>query len=279
MASLKEISQYPDNAISWAVSKLSVEERKSFAGTLKKLEKLLGEKPEKRNEKDRKLLSASELFQKHIIPTIIEGVRRLEHLDDRGQIQSMDINFDNMRTDFGRMSLDDLAYLHRQVEQMENHVQVIDNFFKYYRGLVYVAAHEKCTKEDFITWTQKQKVCQATVYKYMSFTTLIMRFPRLILCDLNFSQIVKHKERIIAYMNEEGNSKIAHQLSDSIEFNIGTSKITINNIESDIPHVKGVSFSVDWKMQDQYENIEQPDIESTQCDGAMTIEDKMDVLM
>ena len=279
MSSLKKISGYPESAVSWALGKLSKEDQEKFNKTLGELESILGDKPEKSSGKNKKLPSALEVFEKHIIPIIKDGVRQMEMLDDGGKIQQLDVSCEGMRTDLENMSLDDLAGLHNRITSMEKRVQTLDNFFKYYKGLVYMAVQNMCETDGFTKWVQKRQVSKSTVYKYMAYTALIMRFPRLILCDLNFSQVVKHKERILSYMKKEENSKLSHQLSDSVEFQFGTSKVAIEYMESDVPHIKGVSLTVDGKILDQYEDVDMSQIQPVQTEGAMSIVSLEDELL
>jgi len=161
MASFKKLSGYPENAVSWAIQQLPREDREKLDKTLGVLESFLGDKPGKSSETRRKLPSASELFEKHIIPIIKEGMRKLEVLDDQGKIQDLDESFDEMRTDLQAMSLDDLADLHKQIASMEKNVQAVDNFFKYYRGVVYLTVHNKVNTDGFSKWIQSRDVTSA----------------------------------------------------------------------------------------------------------------------
>ena len=217
--------------------------------------------------------------EENIIPIIEDGVKKLEMLDDKGKIQELDMQFDGVRTDFEEMSLDELAGLHKKITLLERNVQAVDNFLKYYKGLIYISVRNMGEAEVFTKWIQNHCVSKTTVYKYIAFTTLIMRFPRLILCDLNFSQLVKHKERILSYMCAEKNSKLAHQLSDNVEFRVGTSTMLINCVEVEVPHLKGASVAVDWRFYDEYEDVDLSHIQPIQTEGAMSISSMEDELM
>ena len=56
--------------------------------------------------------------------------------------------------------------------------------------------------------------------------------------------------------------------------------MTINNCDSNIPHVKGGStFSVDWRFMDQYEEADLTGINPVETDGAVCMTDMdMDVI-
>ena len=73
----QKISGYPENAVNWAMEKLSTEERSNIQQTLSKLEQFLGEKP-KKTTTSRRLPSNAELFEKHILLIIKDGVKKLE---------------------------------------------------------------------------------------------------------------------------------------------------------------------------------------------------------
>ena len=213
------------------------------------------------------------MFENHIIQIIIDGVKQKEHGNALNVIRiQLDLN---LRTDFNSMPLEDLAKIHENIVKAEKDIQVIDNFCKFYRGLLYQTAHNKCEETQFLKWIKKQDVSKATVYRYMSFAALIMRLPGLILCDLNFSQLLKHKERILAFMGKEINSKLAHQLSDPVEFRVGTMRIEINATDSDVPHIKGVTFPPEWKILDRYdEDSDLSGITQIPTQGATNIVDE-----
>lgn len=95
------------------------------------------------------------------------------------------------------ITFDELATEHMKVEQAEKNVQMVDNFLKYYKGVIYYIARGKY-EGRFMTWIREDIKCtKSTIYRYISFAAFILRFPKLIICDLNFSQILKHKQRIM----------------------------------------------------------------------------------
>lgn len=275
MFNIKKISGYPENAISWAMDKLPSNERAELNKTLNKIEGFLGEKPKK--EATRKLPSITVIFEQHILIEINKTLRKLEKLEDKGKIFEVNESISSLSGNFQDLSLDELAKLHKKVVEYEDGFQTVSNFLKYYRGLVYLTVHGKCDDSDGLQrWIAKEDVSKSTVYRYMAFSALIMRFPRLILCNLNFSQILKHKERILAFMSRAENSKIAHQLSETVEFRIGATTIEINSKDDgEIPHIRGISFTPDWRILDNYEdNTDISGISSVSTEGAVGITDQ-----
>ena len=101
-----------------------------------------------------------------------------------------------------------------------------------------------------------------------------MRFPGLILCDLNFRQLLKHKERILNFMNKEVNSKLAHQLGDAVEFRIGTVRVQIKASDCDVLVIRGTSFPPVWKNLDMYEDTDLSKISSVSTQGDTEIVDE-----
>ena len=82
---------------------------------------------------------------------------------------------------------------------------------------MYQTVHHKFNS-DFSQWIKIQHVSQMTVYHYMAFSSLIMRFPGLILSDLKLSQLLKHKECLLTFLFKETNSKLAHQHEGTVSF-------------------------------------------------------------
>lgn len=222
-----------------------------------------------------KLPSDVEIFQKHILTTIIKDIRNMEALDDRGKIEELKLDF-CFPADLSNTTLEDISAIHNKVICAEKDIQTVDKFLKYYRGLIYLTVHEKFGENQFLKWIEGKTNCStASVYRYMAFTALILRFPRLLKCDLIFSQILKHKGRIINYMSLEENSKLAHQLSDPIEFRIGGVRVLISPTDNcEVPHIKGLSFNADWRVTDFYEDANLTKITPVSTKGATNIVDE-----
>lgn len=73
-------------------------------------------------------------------------------------------------------------------------------------------------------------------------------------------------------MNREENSKLAHQLSEEVEFLVEGKKISLICMEPEIPHIKGLPFSEDWKSLDDYVEADLSCIQNVQTEGAISIE-------
>lgn len=273
MSEIKKISWYPENAITWAIAQLPTKEQTSLKKSLEKVEQFLGDKPTKTLVKARQP-STKDIFEKHIIEKIEDGIRKLQMLDDCGWVQTIDIEI-NLNNNLDQLSLDELAILHKKVTTVESSVQTIDNFVKFYKGQVYLTAREKCNHGEFMKWLENKIInCSAsTVYRYMAYATMIMRYPRLIQCDLNMSQVVKHKERLLTFFSREENSKLAHGVADPVEFLFSGMRIKISPSECNIPHIKGLSFDADWRDLDAYADVSLTDIEPVSVRGTLAISD------
>ncbi len=92
--------------------------------------------------------SSAELFDKHIIPVIRSETIKLEQIDSSGHAHEVHLVVGNLRTSFHDMSMSELASLHEKVVMLENDVQAIDNFVKYYRGLVYLTVMDGATQKS-----------------------------------------------------------------------------------------------------------------------------------
>lgn len=273
MSEFKIISGYPENAIEWAVTQLPKEEQSSLKKSLATVKNYLGDKPTKTLVKPRQL-STKDIFEKHIVGKIEVGIKKLQMLDDCGRVQKINIGI-NFKNNLDQLSLDELTILHQKVTEAEKNVQTIDNFIKFYKGQVYLAAQKKCDHGQFLVWLKNKVVdCStAAVYRYIAYTTVIMRYPRLIQCDLNMSQVVKHKERLITFFNQEENSKLAHSVTDTVEFLFSETRITISPSECDIPHIKGLSFDADWRDLDLNADLDLTELQPI-SGGAVSISDQ-----
>ena len=97
------------------------------------------------------------MFENHIIQIIIDGVKQKEHSNALNVIRiQLDLN---IRTDLNSMSLEDLAKIHENIVKAEKDIQVIDNFYKFYRALLYLTAHNKCEETQFLKWIKTPR-CQ-----------------------------------------------------------------------------------------------------------------------
>jgi len=76
--------------------------------------------------------------------------------------------------------------------------------------------------------------------QYQAFASLILQYPRLIVCGLTFTQIAKHKDCITAYLKDD--IELAAQLSVAV--NISDQNKPIDIYASECPVPKG-KFSVD----------------------------------
>ena len=163
---LKSIIGYPENAIAWAMQSLPSDELCAFKTTLKKIEQRLGEKPEKKL-KTKQLPSDKEVFLKHIIPTIMQCLDDLASLQDAGKAVDISLHL-NFKANLQVLTLEELTLEHVKIDDVESKVRKVNNFVKFYKGMIYHVAHEKCGEAKFKQWLQQEKitVTSSTVYRH-----------------------------------------------------------------------------------------------------------------
>lgn len=200
---------------------------------------------------------------------------------DSGKLYDVGLGELNFPMNLVEMTVNELANAHIQVVRTEQKIQTIDIIAKFYGGLIYHTVYSRSSREEFLAWMKQWKidVSSSTVYRYIPFTSLITRFPRLTFSGLSFSQILKHKKRIIDHMGKEENYEIAHRLAKDVEVKIGGTTLTICCRESQIPTDKIVSFDADWEIHDRYEkakdNIKIEPVPEPHSVMTMTTEDNI----
>ena len=69
---------------------------------------------------------------------------------------------------------------------VERRVQTLDNFVKFYKGQVSITARNICDHGDFMKWIGHKIGCSiSTVYRYISYSIMIMRYAEQFLYSNN----------------------------------------------------------------------------------------------
>ena len=84
----------------------------------------------------------------------------------------------------------------------------------FYRGMAFLLARHY-VKGNVKQWYKTQfAVHYSTVIKYETFSILMKSFPGLLVCGLRVDQFIKHRERILAYLEKD------RELTDSLKTHI-----------------------------------------------------------
>jgi hypothetical protein len=87
---------------------------------------------------------------------------------------------------------------HAQILNDENTISNLDLVVKLYRGLLYFRARQLSpNNSNMETYFRNELgIGYATAKRYMIFSSIIKRYPRLMVCGLSFNQIMKHQKRL-----------------------------------------------------------------------------------
>ena len=205
--SIKHIAAFSSDGITQALHRLFPDKDKQdvFTAKLTELAGLL-EKPAKIAKMDSRnvIPSAKTVFEKCILPQIRTKLTEYEQLEFVGRDVCWKVEL-NFRTDFNEMDAGELKLEHSKIVMQEKIIQGLDLVVKYQRGMLYLAAYKTAQEcGNFRKWFRVELgVVYRTALRYMSMSLLLKRYPRLIVCGLSFSQLVKHNKRLSQYLASE----------------------------------------------------------------------------
>ncbi|KAJ7391197.1 hypothetical protein OS493_019328 [Desmophyllum pertusum] len=106
---------------------------------------------------------------------------------------------------------------------VERKIENVQLLVKYYRGKLYLTAYSLIAKSDapngFKKWFRTELgVIYETALRYMTVASLIDLYPRLLICDLSFSQLLKHNRSLQKFL--ETAEELRNQLSQPVGISI-----------------------------------------------------------
>jgi len=246
-ASIKYIALFSEETIDTALRcTLTGDERETFEATLKRIGDNLDVKPAKaiKTEKRVGLRSAETIFYENIVPQIRQKLVEYEQQENSGVDVAWNLELKYSLTDFSAITdLGKLREIHAQIVIEEQSVRNLQLIVVFHRGLLYLSARNLAPIDVNIKdWFSKEfGVSYVAALRYQAFASLILRYPRLIVCGLTFSQIVKHKDHIMTYLKDD--TELAAQLSVAVNIAAQNKPIDIFPSES-LPVPEG-KFIVD----------------------------------
>lgn len=256
MASIKNLSKYSEDALALAItSSLSSEEIQQFTISLTKVEETL--KGTTRQKKEKKaspdVLSDKFIFENEIVPKILAKITAIEQQEHSGKYIELNISFD-FNTHFENMKREELIRTHDKLLVLEETAIGINLLIQFQRGKLYSALKTNIKKSGqvFQTYIENElHLCYRTVLKYILVAGIISKFPRLVLCGLNFSQILKYKNKLLDYFTQEGKT-LADRLSVSVDIIMQGKPMSIHHCDVHIPKIS-MPVSNDFEFRDKYE--------------------------
>lgn len=272
---IKTISKFSVDAINIALNGLSEEEWKAFQQGLTTLTKNLGEKTEKKKNKPKTQKTDEEIFQKSVLPTIQQRVLEIEQLEMTEKI-CISVNFD-IKTSFTRFSLEQMLTEHKKMVAIEEGLKSITLVVQFSRGLLYIELVDRLKKEgqclrDFVE-SSNLNVSFMTVYRYITVATLISTYPRLILCQLSYSQILKHKTRLLHFLISDEGQELNAKLSLSVEIIAQGHTVKVERVQMEIPSTK-FNTDPDWAYHDAHSKSDVTDEQLQTLVESRVVEDE-----
>lgn len=256
---MKKLSKFTEDAIDLAIKQMPEEDRKGFEKCLTQLENTLGQK-EKKKPKSSTKLSDETIFRDSFIPQLERKRREIERMELEGKKLKISVKYD-VKTNFDGLNGGQLKSEHDKVVAIETTLEKLTLIAQFSRGLLYIS-FSKMAKSTGKNWktvvTNELGVSSMTTLRYMTLSTIIANFPRLIWCGISFTQILKHKSRLLKFLKSEEGRDLESALSVPIEIRSMGKDIMIDRTILEIPNMK-FPTDPDFLYRDSVSKEEVPD--------------------
>ena len=239
MEHVKKIGTFSCDAVAQCMQRVfTPEEKQQYIELTKKLSCELGESVKdvvtKKSRKVSTIPSSEETFTNHILPQIRNCLERYEMnlVSNRQIMLSEDIIEGH---DYSTLSMENVKAVHENLCKQEEVAGTRYLLAKFFRGNFYLFVYQQILNEpDIKKWfTEKLNISYSTAQRYMTFASLIRRYPRLLVCDLTFEQMLYHRENLANYLAKECEG-VKEKLSITAEF-LAPHSIEVNSSEMQIP--------------------------------------------
>lgn len=247
---IKSISKFSEDAINLAVNDLPRGERKQINSSLDGILSRLGKK--ERKQAIEKKTSDEVVFANAILPQIKGKLDEVEAKD----LQKFTIAVDfKVKTTFTDLNEAEMYTEHSRLVLMETGVNNLIIIVQFCRGKFYLdfARHLNKTGRSLLQVIKRGEmtgISYKTALRYMALASIISQYPRLLLCELSFSQIIKHKSRLRNFLRGTEGQHIGDRLSLPIDLIAQGNDLSIGQVDMDEPKI---SFKTgpDWMHHDR----------------------------
>ena len=247
---IKTVAKFSEDAISVALNSLTEEEWKHFQKGLDIISKNLGTK-EKKEKKDKQAkLSDEVIFKEYLIARIRQRMVEIEKQEAETKLEII-IDF-AIKTDYRECSLDEMLKEHAKIIQTEAGLNAMTLIAQYSRGLLYLQLAENLKQtgkslREFID-NGGLNVSYSTALRYITLASIVLKYPRLVLCPLTFSQIIKHKKRLMDFLSHPDGHDLKCRLALSVEIIAGGHRVNMASQEINTPEVE-FNTDPDWEYK------------------------------
>ena len=251
---IKYVAKFSEDAIEMALNTLTTEEWEGFQRGMNVLTGSLGEKKEKKKSQlKEKKLSDEVIFKENVLPNIKKRMMDIER-EEMNKALQITVDF-AIKTDFKACNLEDLLTEHTKIVFTEEGLKALTLFAQFSRGLLYLSMVEKLNEDgqslrNFIE-AGKLKVSHTTALRYMALASIILKYPRLLICQMTFTQIMKHKKRLLNFLEHPDGHDLNCKLSLPLDITAQGHKIKIQREDIITPTMK-FNTDADWQYHDQH---------------------------
>lgn len=235
-----------------ALNSVGSDSKKEFYKNLDTVMNALGKRETKKKTSE-KQISDESVFQNNILQQIDRRLKEIEiiELNDTFSINTGFL----ITTDFDEMSEQEIVKEHEKIIMLESGLKNFLIIAQFARGKLYLSLAKKLQEAgQSLKKSIKSgllRVSYTTVLRYITLATIISIYPRLIVCELSFSQILKHKTRLFKFLKSAEGQSLCAKLSLSITMRANENSIKINQMTMVMPDVK-FSTDPDWAYHECY---------------------------
>lgn len=275
---IKKVSKYSEDAIKLVINQMPEDDRKGFEKYLTQLESTLGEK-EKKKPKTSKMLNDETIFRNSFLPQLERKVKEIEAMELQGRNCTINVKFD-VKTNFEGLDGNQMKSEHTKVLAIESGLQSLTLIAQFSRGLLYITL-SRMAKSEGQNWksivTNELGVSSMTAMRYMTLSSIIANFPRLLMCEVSFTQVLKHKNKLLKYLKSEEGRDLESALSIPIEIRAQKKKLMIDRTILEVPMMK-FATDPDYLYRDSVSKETVPDAEWATASPVNEEEELADVL-
>lgn len=256
---IKQAAKFSEDALNLAMDEMSQETKEAFVKGLKFINSKLGRKEKKTVEKGNKL-SDEDIFVKEILPQIQRKIQELQDKELEEEGVNIQMDFSNIRTDFKDIKAEQLEQEHNKLVTLEDSLKFGTLVVQFIRGKFYLFAKDALKTVDSNLKLAVKKcfhVPYTTYLRYATLANMIFCFPRLIMCDLTFTQILLHQKRLLKYFKSEVGRGLRDIISLPVTFHAMGTSLKIERCDIDVMTIKA-NTGPDWTIRDKYEKDKVP---------------------
>ena len=261
---IQEIRTHAKEAVDIAINHfMTDEEKKQLNVLLNKLNSALKApvpKKKKPEGKRHKIPDDKEFLVKKIIPQIRENIKKYDDQQNShiGLTWRLNLTFIEEFNEGKIVSLDIIKKTLQDIKESEQITTNIHLLTAFFMGMSYLMSRQYA-EGSVKAWFRKEfNVSYVKAKTYENFTILIKTYPGLIVCGLSFTQLTKHRERLLTFL--ETDLELAEVLRTNVTIraqgrNVNINHMTVDNIpcSSFKPSTDpdNVYESDDWYSDDQ----------------------------